>query len=68
MSIQYKIASAVTSAIPSCKQKNIGLMFSIDQWFSTAGPRTGAGPRSLSAGPKQSIPILYFKEALPVPK
>ena len=30
MSIQYKITLVMISAIPSCKQKIMGLMFSVD--------------------------------------
>ena len=43
--------------------------YTLYQWFSTAGPRTGAGPQQFmrtNTGPQQFIPILYFKEALPV--
>ena len=40
---------------------DLKLLYHLDQWFSTAGPRTGAGPQ-------QFILILLFKEAVRVQK
>ena len=37
------------------------VMFSgVAQWFSTAGPRTGAGPRQLSCRSAKYITVLYL--------